>query len=160
MRLQIVAVGRMKPGPTADLFAHYAARIPPTARQVGISGLEVVERAESRAQTVEQRKQEEARALAERAQPEYARVALDENGALLSSAAFAEKLGQWRDSGAPGAAFFIGGADGLHADVSSGAALTLSLGRLTMPHQLARIVLAEQLYRAMTLLAGHPYHRH
>ncbi|MDY6407788.1 MAG: 23S rRNA (pseudouridine(1915)-N(3))-methyltransferase RlmH [Pseudomonadota bacterium] len=86
-------------------------------------------------------------------------VALDERGEVPSSRAFAEKLGRWRDSGTPGVAFLIGGADGHAESVRKRADYLLSFGRMTLPHFLARVVLAEQIYRAKTILDGHPYHR-
>ena len=86
-------------------------------------------------------------------------VALDERGETPSSRAFAEKLGRWRDTGTVGVAFLIGGADG-HSDiVRNRADYLLSFGRMTLPHFLARVILAEQIYRAKTILDGHPYHR-
>jgi 23S rRNA (pseudouridine1915-N3)-methyltransferase len=86
-------------------------------------------------------------------------VALDERGRDFNSQDFARWLGTRQDAGARHAAFLIGGPDGHGAEVLAAAALQLCLGRLTLPHGLARAVLAEQLYRAATILAGHPYHR-
>jgi len=86
-------------------------------------------------------------------------VALDERGKALTSQAFAQLLAKVRDEGAGTAAILIGGADGLAPAVREAARITLSFGAITLPHGLARIVLAEQLYRAATILAGHPYHR-
>ena len=86
-------------------------------------------------------------------------VALDERGEELTSEAFAARLGRWRDDGERAAAFAIGGADGLAAPVRERARLVLALGRMTWPHLLVRVMLAEQLYRATTILSGHPYHR-
>ena len=91
--------------------------------------------------------------------PGAALVALDERGRDLTSEALAGQLGRWRDEGARAAAFLIGGPDGLGAAARERAALVLSLGRMTWPHMLVRAMLAEQLYRATTILAGHPYHR-
>jgi 23S rRNA (pseudouridine1915-N3)-methyltransferase len=86
-------------------------------------------------------------------------VALDEGGEQLGSAAFAKQLEQWRDSGTREVRFLIGAADGLSAEDRAGAALLLSFGRATWPHMLARAMLVEQLYRATSIIAGHPYHR-
>ena len=91
--------------------------------------------------------------------PGAALVALDERGRDLTSEALADQLGRWRDEGARAAAFLIGGPDGLGAAARERASLVLSLGRMTWPHMLVRAMLAEQLYRATTILAGHPYHR-
>ena len=89
----------------------------------------------------------------------YKVVALDERGEEPSSRAFAKKIARWRDEGAPGIAFLIGGADG-HTDTLRGKAdWLLSFGHMTLPHFLARVVLSEQIYRAKTILDGHPYHR-
>jgi 23S rRNA (pseudouridine1915-N3)-methyltransferase len=86
------------------------------------------------------------------------RIALDERGRDLGTQEFAKRLRQWLDSGQP-SAFLIGGADGLDAALKQSADLTLRLSSLTLPHALAQLLLCEQLYRAATLLAGHPYHR-
>jgi 23S rRNA (pseudouridine1915-N3)-methyltransferase len=87
------------------------------------------------------------------------RVALDGEGQPVTSDAFADRLVRWRDNGRAAAYFLIGGADGLAGDLKQRADLVLSFGAATWPHQLVRIMLLEQLYRAMTVLAGHPYHR-
>jgi 23S rRNA (pseudouridine1915-N3)-methyltransferase len=151
MRLSLIAVGRLKPGPLDALAQHYAERIhwPLTIREVEekrkLPAKEMVER-------------EAALLLA--AIPQGAMlVALDERGRQLSSAAFAERIGHWRDAGTADLAFAIGGADGLAEVVRERAQLVLSLGAMTWPHLLARGLLLEQLYRAQQILAGHPYHR-
>lgn len=151
MRLLIAAVGRARGSPAAALYEDYARRLtwPLELREVDVRQALPAPRLKSR---------EGELLLA--AVPKGARiVALDEGGRSLDSAAFAGLLGGWRDEGVPAAAFLIGGADG-HDDAVRGAAdLTLSLGAMTWPHLLARAMLAEQLYRATTILAGHPYHR-
>ena len=86
-------------------------------------------------------------------------VALDERGRSLDTAAFAQQVGRWRDSGTAELAFLIGGADGLDRDLARSADLLLALGPMTWPHLLVRGLIAEQLYRAQQILAGHPYHR-
>jgi 23S rRNA (pseudouridine1915-N3)-methyltransferase len=86
-------------------------------------------------------------------------ICLDRSGTQLGSEGFAQSLAKFRDGGAQGLAFFVGGADGLGLTASSKADFVLSLSAMTLPHGLARIVLAEQIYRAVTILAGHPYHR-
>lgn len=99
-------------------------------------------------------------ALLEQAIPKGAViVALDGGGKPLSSEALSAQLGRWRDQGRTEIAFLIGGADGLLPALTAKADLTLSLGAMTWPHLLARVLLAEQLYRAQQILAGHPYHR-
>ncbi len=114
---------------------------------------------ESRAQRAEDRKAEEARGLLQ-SLPNAARlVVLDERGNNLTSADFSQKLENWKDDGVPDVVFSIGGADGHGPALVSRADLKLALGAMTWPHQIARILLAEQIYRAMTIQSGHPYHR-
>lgn len=159
MRLAILAVGRLKDGPERALYLTYAKRLDEAGRSLALGPLTLHELAEGRAQTVPQRREDEARRLLERAGDASVAVALDENGKTLSSEAFARWLAQQRDDGARSVAFLIGGPDGHGSEVLENARLRLSLGSMTLPHGLARIVLAEQLYRAATILAGHPYHR-
>ena len=141
----------MKSGPERALFDHYAARLSPAP--------EMREVEEKRALPSAKMKAREAELLLG-AVPDGARlVAMDERGKRLSSIAFAQKLGDWRDEGVRDVAFLIGGADGLDRSVLNKAALTLSLGEMTWPHMLVRGLLAEQLYRANAILSGHPYHR-
>lgn len=159
MRLIIAAIGRMKDGPERELAARYVERARQAGRALGFTALDEVELPESRARDAAERKREEAAALLKAIGPDALIVALDERGSALTSPAFASKIGQWRDDGARTLAFVIGGADGLDSTLHSSAKLTLALGTLTWPHQLARILIAEQIYRAMTILSGHPYHR-
>lgn len=159
MRLAILAVGRLKDGPERALYLTYAKRLDEAGRALALGPLTLHELAEGRAQTAPQRREDEARRLLERAGEASVTVALAENGKTLSSEAFARWLAQKRDDGARSVAFLIGGPDGHGAEVLGHAQLTLSLGAMTLPHGLARIVLSEQLYRAATILAGHPYHR-
>ncbi len=159
MRLTLAAVGRMKAGPERELFARYAERIAATGKTVGLSELALREIDESRARRPEDRKAEEARALGG-AIPQGARiVALDERGKALTSEQFAAEIGGWRDAGQRDLCFVIGGADGLDSTLRAQAALTFSFGAATLPHQIVRALVAEQLYRAISILAGHPYHR-
>ena len=151
MRLLVLAVGRLKSGPHADLQAHYAERL--------AWPLEIREVEERRALPAPERKAREGELLLA-ALPEGAvLVALDERGKSLTSLAFAERLARWREEGVKTLAFAIGGADGLASPVLQRAALTLALGPMTWPHLLVRGLLLEQLYRAQQILAGHPYHR-
>ena len=159
MRVQVLAVGRMKKGAEADLAARYLKRALQAGRGIGIREIEIVEIRESRAQDAERRKIEEAIAIANVIPEKSTLVVLDERGSSLNSAAFAEQIGQWRDSGEPTAVFVIGGADGLADSLREKAKLALSFGAATWPHQMVRIMLLEQLYRAVTILSGHPYHR-
>lgn len=158
MRIAIAAIGKMKQGPERELVARYLDRARQSGKPLALTGFEVTELAESRASAATTRKAEEARAL-EAALPDGVIVALDERGKLMGSEAFAQQLARWRDDGKPGASFVIGGADGLDPAFAAKADLVLSFSPLTWPHQLVRIMLAEQLYRATTILSGHPYHR-
>ena len=158
MRMTLIAVGRAKPGPVRDLYDHYAERL----GHGPLGGLTLREVEERRPLSPEQRKRREAELLlgALGALPKGARlIALDARGKTLTSGDFAALLGRWRDDGTQDLAFAIGGADGLDASVREAAALTLSLGAMTWPHLLTRALLAEQLYRAQSILDGHPYHR-
>jgi 23S rRNA (pseudouridine1915-N3)-methyltransferase len=158
-RLLIAAVGRLKDGPERELLARYAARAGQAGRALGFGGLEVREVAEGRAQSREVRMADEGQRLAAQVEDFGARVLVDERGKALDSRAFAAMLTRLRNQSPGGVAFLIGGADGHGEPARSSATATLSLGPLTLPHGLARIVLAEQIYRAMTILSGHPYHR-
>jgi 23S rRNA (pseudouridine1915-N3)-methyltransferase len=159
MRLIVTAVGRMKSGPDRDLAERYLDRTAKAGRSLGLKSIDIVEIAESRAARADDRMAEEAAALAKAIEPGAVRVVLDEHGTSLSSEDFAARLGRWRDGGRPTVGFMIGGADGLGPSARTGADLVLAFGAATWPHQLVRIMLLEQLYRAVTILAGHPYHR-
>lgn len=155
MRLRICAVGRSRTGPERVLADDYLARFDRTGRSLGLGPAEIAE--------VEDRKgggRYAEAALLGRAIPAGALVvALDERGRTLSSPEFAEQLGRWRDDGISALAFLIGGADGLDPDLRDRADMVLSFGPMVWPHMLARAMLAEQLYRAASILAGAPYHR-
>lgn len=159
MRLLIAAVGRLKQGPERDLFAHYLARAEAIGRKLGVSPLTVIEVAEAKATAAKARSEAEAQALLGKVPSSHKIVCLDPGGDQLGSEEFAKAMAKFRDGGAPGLAFLIGGADGLGLAPSFKADQVLSLSSMTLPHGLARIVLAEQIYRALTILAGHPYHR-
>lgn len=159
MRLSVIAVGRLKDGPERDLCARYQERAQGLARGLGFSGPEIVEIAESRGRRTEERRRDEARLIGERLPPSGLVIALDERGTSLDSDAFASRLATARDAGTPAATLLIGGADGLDAPLRERAAWVLSFGGLTIPHQIVRALVLEQLYRAMTIMAGHPYHR-
>lgn len=151
MRTHLIAVGRMKPGPERTLYEHYASRLNPAPHM-----REVEEKRNLPAPKLKVREGE----LLLAALPDGAYViAMDEKGRQMGSQAFAKTLGAWRDEGIRDVAFVIGGADGLDKAVLSRANLTLSLSNMTWPHMLVRGLLAEQLYRAHSILTGHPYHR-
>jgi len=159
MRLVIAAVGRLKDGPERELYRRYAERIAPIGRNVALGPLDLVETAESRAGSAKARADEEAKQLLRKCADADFRIVLDERGRELSSAAFANTIRDARDRGVGSAAFLIGGPDGHGSAVREAADLMLSISAMTLPHGLLRIVLAEQIYRAITILAGHPYHR-
>jgi 23S rRNA (pseudouridine1915-N3)-methyltransferase len=159
MRLLIAAVGKLKRGSERELSAHYLGRAEALGRSLCLSPLTSIELPESKAGSAYARRTAEAEALLAKVPPAFHRICLDPAGKALSSEGFARTLAELRDGGTAGLAVLIGGPDGLAELVRDEAQFSLSLGPMTLPHGLARIVLAEQLYRAMTLLAGHPYHR-
>ncbi|WP_299968727.1 23S rRNA (pseudouridine(1915)-N(3))-methyltransferase RlmH [uncultured Roseobacter sp.] len=155
MRVHIIAVGRLKAGPQQVLIDDYLTRFDRTGRALGLGPAQVVQLDERKGGS----KAGEA-ALVRRALPGGAVVvALDERGAVISSPAFAQKLGGWRDNGARDLALLIGGADGLDPALCADADARLSLGKMVWPHMLVRVMIAEQLYRAASILASAPYHR-
>jgi 23S rRNA (pseudouridine1915-N3)-methyltransferase len=160
VRITIVAIGRLKADAERVLVDRYAERIGAT-RSTALGPVREIELPESRAASAPERKQDEASRLLKQSAGAGAEatVVLDERGKPLTSAAFAAWIGARRDAGCRNLAFLIGGPDG-HGEASlSAATLKLSLGPMTLPHGLARAVLVEQIYRASTILAGHPYHR-
>ncbi len=159
MRIIVAAVGRLKHGPERDLAERYRKRGADAGRGIGFRAIEIIEIRESRAREVEKRVTEESIALANVIPEGAIPVVLDERGENLDSVAFTAFIRRWRDEGSSAAIFMIGGADGLTPGLRDQAKLRLSFGSATWPHQLVRIMLLEQIYRAMTLLAGHPYHR-
>jgi 23S rRNA (pseudouridine1915-N3)-methyltransferase len=159
MRVVIAAVGRLKQGPERDLAERYRKRAADVGRKAGISVFDIVEIRESRADGAERRMLEESIAIANVIPERAATVVLDERGENLSSPALAGCLHDWRDANRPEIAFIIGGHDGLAPASRDKADLRLAFGAATWPHQLVRIMLLEQLYRALTILSGHPYHR-
>ena len=157
MRIQLVAVGRLKAGPERELVERYRERAGALGRSLGLSGPDIAELPESRRRSTGERQVEEAAAITTRAGA-AALVILDETAPALASDEFARRLAAERDRGRP-LAFVIGGPDGLATELKAGADWALSFGRLTLPHQLVRVLLLEQIYRAFTIIAGHPYHR-
>jgi 23S rRNA (pseudouridine1915-N3)-methyltransferase len=155
LRLLIAAVGRLRDAPEAALAADYIARAANTGRQLGFKSIDLIE--------VEAKPPGDPRAEASailRATPDDARkVLLDERGAEWTSRQLAEKLARWRDDGIPSTTFWIGGADGVSQSVKDNADEKLAFGRQTWPHRLVRVMIAEQIYRALTILCGNPYHR-
>ena len=159
MRIVVAAVGSLKQGPERELAERYRKRAADSGRNIGLRGVEIIEIRESRARETEKRIVEESIALATVIPEGAVTVVLDERGDNLDSVTFAGQIKRWREAGRPAACFLIGGADGLSASLRDQAALRLAFGPATWPHQLVRIMLLEQIYRATTLMAGHPYHR-
>jgi len=159
MRLLVVAVGRLREGPERELAERYRKRAEQLGRRIGLREVEIVEVRESRAADVAKRMTEESIAIANVIPDKSAIVIMDERGKNLDSATIANEIGAWRDGGRPAAVFVIGGDDGLAPALRDRAALRLAFGAATWPHPLVRSMLLEQLYRATTILAGHPYHR-
>lgn len=158
MRIIVAAIGRLK-GPESELAARYEKRANQSGRALGWKSVEVIEIKESRADEAMKRMLEESIALANIIPQGAAVVLLDEKGEALGSQAFATELATWRENNKPAVVFIIGGADGLAASLRDKADLRLSFGKATWPHQLVRAMVLEQLYRATTILSGHPYHR-
>jgi 23S rRNA (pseudouridine1915-N3)-methyltransferase len=159
MRLLVVAIGRLKKGPERELAERYRERFDDIGRKLGFRGLEIHEIPESRAGDAATRISEEAAAISAVISAKSVLVALDERGDNIDSAAFAGHLGRWRDEAAANTIFAIGGADGLSPDLRRMAKLRIAFGSATWPHQMVRVMLLEQIYRAATILTGHPYHR-
>jgi 23S rRNA (pseudouridine1915-N3)-methyltransferase len=159
MRIIIAAVGKLKDAEERGMCERYVKRLTVSGKSVGLAPLEIVELNESRAEAASARKSDEAQRLLKAASGATVRIALDAAGRQFSSDDFAKLLGRHTDGGAKACAFLIGGPDGHGREVLDIADLKLSLGQLTLPHGLARVVLIEQIYRATTILSGHPYHR-
>lgn len=155
MRLHLCVVGRLRNGPEKELFSDYIDRFEKTGRGMGLGPVEVVE--------VEDRKgggmQAEAELLLHAIPKGAILLAMDERGKTMTSPQFARQLAKWRDEGAQSLAIVIGGADGLAPELRAQADMSLSFGKMVWPHMLARVMLAEQLYRAASILGGSPYHR-
>ena len=155
MRVHICALGRLRKGPERDLYDDYLTRFDRTGRALALGPAQLIE--------VEDKKgggMPAEAALLERAIPAGALICvMDERGRVQSSPEFAEMLGQWRDQGRQDVAFVIGGADGIDPNLRDRADAALSFGKMVWPHMLVRVMLAEQLYRAASILSNGPYHR-
>ncbi|MFC6791009.1 23S rRNA (pseudouridine(1915)-N(3))-methyltransferase RlmH [Methylobacterium komagatae] len=160
MRLVIATVGRLKAGPERELASRYRERAAQLGRSLGFPACDLIEIPESRARRGADRAAEEAAALLPLLPPGSALLTYDERGrADLSSEALAGRVAAWRDAAKPALAVLIGGPDGLDASIRTRADLILSFGAATLPHGLVRVLALEQIYRSLTILAGHPYHR-
>lgn len=155
LNLSVLAVGRATKGPERELCARYRERAEKAGRQIGIGAVTVRELPDGDGPT---RAADEGRALLA-ARPKGVLVVLDERGEMWTSVTLADRLQTFLDRGEPAVAFAIGGADGHPDAVRDAAGHVLSLGRMTLPHLFARAILLEQLYRAVTIRLGHPYHR-
>lgn len=159
LTVTIMAVGRLKSGPEEELVRRYADRFARSGSALGLTFGGIVEVPEARHDTAAARKRDEADRLSTALPKDCALIALEERGRTLASPDFAAELARRRDEGLQNLAFLIGGPDGLDPALSKRSEFPLSFGRATWPHQIVRILLTEQLYRAATILTGHPYHR-
>jgi 23S rRNA (pseudouridine1915-N3)-methyltransferase len=159
MRLIVIAVGRMKQGPERELAERYRKRFDEIGRKLGFRGLDIHEIPESRARDATTRIAEESAAISALVPENAVLVTLDERGDNIDSVGLARHLGRFRDQSVAHTVFVIGGADGLSPELRRKQKLGLAFGTATWPHQLVRVMLLEQLYRAATILSGHPYHR-
>ena len=159
MKISVHAVGRMKTGPERELADRYFERFGKSGPAVGLEFSGVTEIAEGRGQSANDRRRDEGQKLQAQLQQGGALFLLDERGKNFTSEEFAARIGLLRDGGRKALLIAIGGADGHDQPLRDQAELVLSFGALTWPHQLVRVMLGEQLYRAATILSGHPYHR-
>jgi 23S rRNA (pseudouridine1915-N3)-methyltransferase len=155
MRLHVCAAGRLRTGPERLLTDDYTQRFNRMARPLGLGPLTEHEVEDRRGGGMMAEGELLARAIPAAA----VAVALDERGQMLSSPDLAQRMADWRDAGHQDLAFVIGGADGIAPGLRDRADLVLSFGRMVWPHLLVRVMLAEQIYRAATILSGSPYHR-
>ena len=159
MKLGIAAIGLLKSGPEKELAAEYEQRLSGLGRSAGLTGFSVQDWAESKATTSDLRKAEEAKRLWSVVPADGLAIVLDERGKAPSSADFAKLLQQQAEAGAKQLHFLIGGPDGHATQTRDKAFKTLSFGPMTFPHRLLRVMLLEQIYRAVTIIVNHPYHR-
>ena len=152
--MRVLAIGTRMPQWVSDGANEYVKRLP---REASVEWVEVPSSKRSR-DTAESRMLEEATAIEQRLKPQELMVVLDVEGKVVSTETIAEALATWQNDGSK-IAFVIGGPDGLHPSLKAKASARWSLGRITLPHPLVRVILAEQLYRAWSINAGHPYHR-
>jgi len=151
MNLTIAAVGRIKKGPERSLWDIYAKRLRWPLSLIEVEAKNVI--------GIEQIKKKEADLLLAKVPKTSVIVALDQNGLVASSAEFAKKIGEWQNNGINNLVLVVGGSDGLDSTVLDKAQMIMSMGQMTWPHKLARVMLLEQLYRAQCILNNHPYHK-
>lgn len=158
MNIMIAAIGRLKAGPEREIADRLLSRVSASGKKMGLS-LIIREFPESRADASKTRKEQEAATLFAALPKKTVLVALDEHGQAIDSRSFASQIEKWRDSGVSDVTFAIGGPDGHGTAILEQSNLRIAFGAMTWPHQLTRLMLAEQLYRTITILSGHPYHR-
>ncbi len=159
MKLILASVGRLKAGPERELFDRYSKRAAALAGAAGLTSVSFREIDEAKARDLDERRAAESRALAEIAGKGALVCALDERGNAATSLGWARDIAKARDSGQGVYAVVIGGPDGLDPEFRRAARSVVAFGALTWPHQLVRVMAAEQIYRSLTILTGHPYHR-
>ena len=159
MKLIFAAIGRLKAGPERELFDRYAKRAAALSGPAGLTGVSFREIDEAKARDRDERRAAEAKALAEIVGKGAWICALDERGTAPTSAGWAQEISRARDSGQGVYAVVIGGPDGFDPEFRRAARSVVAFGALTWPHQLVRVMAAEQIYRCLTILTGHPYHR-
>ncbi len=159
MKLALATIGKLKSSPEKSLADDYLTRINQLAKQAGLKGITVFEDAESQRGSVEQRVTEEAEMLGKRIPAGARTIILDERGASLSSEEFAQLIRKAADQGTSDLVLLIGGPDGHAPETRKKANHIVGLGSMTWPHRLVRIMILEQVYRAITILLKHPYHR-
>lgn len=159
MKISLIAVGKMKPSPEKDLVRHYQSRLQPVAKQIGIGSLDIREVEEKKPVEGRERQVREAQMLRDALPKGATVITLDERGKSLTSKEFAKLIDRHLAAGTSDLAFVIGGADGLTPELKAEADQAISLGAPTWPHMLVRVLLLEQIYRATTILTGHPYHK-
>ena len=159
MRITHFAVGRLKSGPESELSSRSLERFATSGGALGLDFAKTIDVPESRASAADLRKKDEAAQLIRNIPDGAALILLDERGKTPDSPGFADMLARLRDDGRRDLVIAIGGADGLDPELHARADAVVCFGRMTWPHQLVRIMAAEQLYRAATILSGHPYHR-
>ena len=155
MRVHICAVGRLRAGPEKELIDDYLTRFERSGRGLSLGPAQIIEVEDKKSKGMASEA-----ALLERSIPRGALICvLDERGTIETSVKFADRLAMWRDSGRSDLAFIIGGADGIDTALRAHADHAVSFGKMVWPHMLVRVMLAEQLYRASSILSGGPYHR-
>lgn len=159
MQIFVAAIGRLKKSDELNLCNKFELRIKNAGAQLGFSKFQHIDFEEDKSQQVQIRKNKEAEKLLSAIPKGALIVALDEHGKQFTSPEFSQKIANFRDDGAPAIAFLLGGPDGHGQAVLNQADLKLSLSKMTWPHQIARALLFEQIYRAITIMSGHPYHR-